>query len=38
MRAIVVAAFAASEKASPMKSQPRAMRLLMDRPVVQHLV
>ena len=38
MRAIVVAAFAASEKTSPMKSQPRAMRLLMDRPVVQHLV
>lgn len=38
MRAIILAAFVASENEPALKRQPRAMRLLMDRPMIQHVV
>jgi NDP-sugar pyrophosphorylase family protein len=38
MRAIILAAFVASGSDTALKHQPRAMRLVMDRPMIQHVV
>ena len=38
MRAIILAAFVASGSDAALKHQPRAMRWVMDRPMIQHVV